>query len=128
MTREAGDIGSRVREAVATLLGGGAPDIRLVAQALRTSPRTLQRHLRDAGLTYAHVVAQARFDRARRMLGESTHKIGDIARALGYSDPAHFTRAFLRWTGVTPRDFRERPHLTTVVTPRPRPGRSHHLS
>jgi len=46
---------------------------------------------------------------AEQMLADSARAIGDVAPALGYSDPAHFTRAFLRWTGLTPRDFRRRP-------------------
>ena len=69
-------------------------------------PRTLQRRLRDAGLTYAQVIARARSDVAQRMLNDPARKIGDIARALGYSDAPHFTRAFVRWTGLTPREFR----------------------
>jgi AraC-like DNA-binding protein len=48
---------------------------------------------------------------AEQMLANLRDKIGDVARALGYSDPAHFTRAFRRWTGLTPRDFRRNPQV-----------------
>ena len=75
---------------------------------METSVRTLQRRLRAAGLTYSQVVQQARRAAAQQMLRDSTAAIGRIARTLGYSDPAHFTRAFQRWTGSTPRDFRDR--------------------
>jgi AraC-like DNA-binding protein len=51
-------------------------------------------------------VQQARNTVAQRLLKQRALPIGDVGRALGYSDPAHFTRAFQRWTGVTPRDFR----------------------
>ncbi|HYU90579.1 MAG TPA: helix-turn-helix transcriptional regulator, partial [Gemmatimonadales bacterium] len=71
-----------------------------------TSVRTLQRLLRATGVTYAGVVQQARYAAARDMLKDHGRKIGDVARMLGYSDPAHFTRAFERWTGTSPRDFR----------------------
>ena len=101
--------GRRVREIVVTgLLDGGAPDIREVASMVSTSARTLQRRLRGAGLTYAGLVQQARCEAASRMLLESDQSVGDVARTLGYSDPAHFTRAFHRWTGLTPRGFRRR--------------------
>jgi len=40
------------------------------------------------------------------MLRDQRWSLGEIARMLGYSDHAHFTRAFHRWTGVAPRDFR----------------------
>ena len=101
--------GRRVREIVVTgLLDGGAPDIREVASMVSTSARTLQRRLRGAGLTYAGLVQQARCEAASRMLLESDQSVSDVARVLGYSDPAHFTRAFHRWTGLTPRGFRRR--------------------
>ena len=101
--------GRRVREIVVTgLLDGGAPDIREVASMVSTSARTLQRRLRGAGLTYAGLVQQARCEAASRMLLESDQSVSDVARTLGYSDPAHFTRAFHRWTGLTPRGFRRR--------------------
>ena len=112
------------------LLTGGStsPRIGLVAERIGTSVRTLQRHLRATGLTYADVVERARRAEAQRMLKERQSPIGDIARALGYSDPAHFTRAFLRWTGITPRDFRrqcaaieERRPLPPLMSGVPRP-------
>jgi AraC-like DNA-binding protein len=97
-----------VRRVVTMLLesGTGCMDIRIVADKMETSVRTLQRRLHTTGVTYAAVVQQARCAAAREMLKEHQRRISDIARLLGYSDPAHFTRAFQRWTGVTPRDFR----------------------
>jgi AraC-like DNA-binding protein len=95
-----------VRQAVAVLLGRRCPDIHLVADTMLTSPRTLQRRLHSAGLTYAHLVAEARRASAERLLAEPKLTIAEVGRMLGYSDPAHFTRAFQRWTGVSPRAFR----------------------
>jgi AraC-like DNA-binding protein len=95
-----------VRRVVSTLRPPGHPSIQLVAGVLGMSARTLQRRLGDVGLTYARVVAEARADMARQMLKDTAQKVGDIARTIGYSDAGHFTRAFLRWTGLTPREFR----------------------
>ena len=100
------DFDRHVRHVVQMLLPGGRPDVWIVAHAVHMSPRTLQRRLHGAGLTFVGVVQQARCAVARGMLRDPDRKISDIARALGYSDPAHFTRAFNRWTGITPRDFR----------------------
>ncbi len=47
-----------------------------------------------------------RFEAARKMLSDPDRKIRDVALLLGYSDAAHFTRAFQRWTGLTPSAFR----------------------
>lgn len=104
------DLGQRVRQVITTLLGGdsGSPDIELVARRLGTSVRTLQRQLRTTGLTYTEVFQRTRCTVAQGMLKDPRPRIGEISRALGYSDPAHFTRAFQRWTGLTPRDFRDR--------------------
>ena len=76
------------------------------------STRTVQRRLGDGGLTYARVVAQARAAVARHMLEDASAKVADVAQTLGYSDAGHFSRAFLRWTGVTPREFRQRASRT----------------
>jgi len=120
---DASDFDRRVRQVVATLLAGGPLHVHLVAESVRTSPRTLQRRLRGAGLTYARVVQQVRLETARRMLGDPERKIRDVARTLGYSDPAHFTRAFHRWTGLTPRAYRRQRPGEAVGDPVPRAGR-----
>ena len=88
--------------------GSGHPSVQLVADRMGTSVRTLQRRLRASGVTYAVLVQEVRCATARRMLKEGGQRIADVARTLGYSDPAHFTRAFRRSTGLTPRDFRRR--------------------
>jgi AraC-like DNA-binding protein len=108
MATDGDDFGGAVLRIVATLLPDGRPDIRLVSQVVRLSPRTLQRRLHAEGLTFAGVVARARFAEALRMLDDPTRKVIEVALDLGYSDPAHFTRAFERWTGLTPREYRRR--------------------
>ena len=101
-------VGRTVQRIVAALLPEGYPDIHLVSKAVSLSPRTLQRRLHAEGLTFARVVARTRFAEARRLLDDPTRKVIDVALDLGYSDPAHFTRAFGRWTGLPPREFRRR--------------------
>jgi AraC-like DNA-binding protein len=105
--RETQELGGVVQQIVTRLLPDGYPDVQSVAEMVRVSVRTLQRRLSDEGLTFADVVARARFDVAQRMLlDDPARKVVDVALDLGYSDHAHFTRAFVRWTGLSPRDFR----------------------
>lgn len=104
--REAHGVSGVVQEIVTTLLPDGHPGVRSVAKVMRVSTRTLQRRLSDEGVTFMRVVAQARFAVARQMLDDPARKVIDIALDLGYSDPAHFARAFARWTGLAPREFR----------------------
>jgi AraC-like DNA-binding protein len=103
-------LGGLVQEVVTALLPDGPPDVRSVAEVIRLSARTLQRRLAEEGLTFATVVARARYDAARRMLEDPSRKVIDVALDVGYSDHAHFTRAFVRWTGLSPREFRRRGH------------------
>ena len=98
----------RVLGIVTTLAANGYPSIRVVAERLGMSTRTVQRRLGDEGATYVRVVGQARAALARHMLEDATTKVADVAQTLGYSDAGHFSRAFVRWTGITPREFRQR--------------------
>jgi len=91
---------------VASMLGVQEPRIEPVAEATGMSPRTLQRRLAEAGVSYAELVSQTRLRLAREQLVVSEEKIVDIALALGYADAAHFTRAFKRWTGLAPVAYR----------------------
>jgi AraC-like DNA-binding protein len=84
----------------------GSPDITLVAAASGLSVRSLQRHLTEAGLPYSKLVDQVRFNRAVALLQQSDVKLLEIAAELGYTDPANFARAFRRWAGISPRQYR----------------------
>jgi len=68
----------------------------------------LQRCLRQEGLTYRDLLALVRSVRAKALLRETELSITEVAFVLGYSDHANFTRAFNRWAGCSPADFRRR--------------------
>jgi AraC-like DNA-binding protein len=100
------DFTDTVKEVIAVLLPQGHPAMRRVAGDIGISARTLQRRLDVFGLKYGLLVDEVRLETACRLFEDPRSSIGDIAAALGYSDAAHFSRAFVRWTGRTPRDFR----------------------
>jgi len=89
-------------------LPDGSPDINLAARLTGTSVRTLQRRLREQGLTYAQLLEELRHDLAIYLLRDPTRLAAEVSSELGYRDPAIFTRAFRRWTGTTPSEFRSR--------------------
>lgn len=95
-----------LKQVLKTYLSEGYPDIDRSAKVMRTSVRTLQRNLARAGLTYSKLVEYARFEVAAEMLKSPNLKMIDIAYAVGYQDPSHFSRAFRRLAGQTPRKFR----------------------
>jgi AraC-like DNA-binding protein len=99
-------LGGAVQQIVTAQLPDGCPDVRAVAKVMRLSSRTLQRRLSAEGVTFACLVSRVRYAIAQRMLDDPGRKIIEVALDLGYSDQAHFARAFARWSGLTPRQFR----------------------
>jgi AraC-like DNA-binding protein len=97
-----------IAQAVEMLSWEGYPDIHRTAEFLGVGVRTLQRHLFEARLTHESLVGRARFMTAAAVLEETDTKILEIALDLGYSDHAHFTRAFGRWAGCSPQEYRRR--------------------
>ncbi len=92
-----------VQRLISASFDGGMQTIAGTAMAAGMSVRSLQRHLADAGVTYSQLLEAARRDAAFRLMEDRRLSLSEIASVLGYSDPAHFTRAFIRWTGQTPR-------------------------
>lgn len=78
-----------------------------IAEMAGTSVRSLQRRLSAANLSYSDLLETARFENATRLLRDTDAKIIEVAFSSGYTDPAHFSRAFRRISGVSPRQFRE---------------------
>jgi AraC-like DNA-binding protein len=90
------------------LKSGIDPGIAAVARGLGVSPRTLQRALADENTTYLDVATSARRAAAEQLLRRRELGISEVAFALGFSGSPAFHRAFRRWTGTTPNEFRAR--------------------
>jgi len=103
-----GDIPGSLQQAIRSRLEESLPGVGRAAGIAGMSVRTLQRRLAHEGTSYSRLVDEVRFGMAVRRLGAPGMKLIEIAFELGYSDPAHFTRAFRRWAGVAPREFRRR--------------------
>lgn len=78
------------------------------AGALHMSARTLQRRLQDHSMTFHDVLGTVRARRAKEMLRQPGCSIAEVAVQMGYADATGFSHAFRRWTGLSPRAFRER--------------------
>ncbi|MFF7400014.1 helix-turn-helix domain-containing protein [Achromobacter sp. NPDC008082] len=97
--------------ATATLLRNGMSDqidvkLGAVAKTIGMSARTLQRRLKRSGVDFEALRDETRRTEALRLIALGKHSATEIAYMIGYSDPAHFTRAFKRWTGNAPSHFR----------------------
>lgn len=80
--------------------------IDVLAKQLNMHPRSLQRHLRSEGTSFAELQAEARLKAAVEALHRSRESLESLSERLGFSDRRSFTRAFKRWTGVSPSHYR----------------------
>jgi AraC-like DNA-binding protein len=84
-------------------------DAHTIARALRVSMRTLQRRLDEHGTTFTALVDGVRKDAALDGVRDHTLPLAEVAHRTGFADVATFGRAFKRWTGQPPGEFRRRP-------------------
>ncbi len=96
----------RVRSAIETLLPDGEPTAESIAEALHLSPRSLERHLADEGCCYDLLLNQCRQNLALLHMSEPQTSLSEVAWLLGFGDTDSLSRAFKRWTGLTPEQYR----------------------
>ena len=97
-----------LRQAFASLLPATQPSLEVAAELAGLSPRTFRRRLAEEGTSWRKVLDEARLEACNRLLRDPELTLDEIAGQLGYSDPAHLTRAFRRWTGEAPSSYRRR--------------------
>lgn len=86
---------------------GKAPARAQAAVALGLSERTLARRMQALGLSYSVLLDQARHQTALQALAQADRPLGEISQALGFAEPSVFNRAFRRWMGCTPGQWRQ---------------------
>ena len=97
---------ARVRRRLRQVLPGVVPDFEQLAEEMGMTPATLRRRLHDEGESYQSIKDQLRRDLAISYLSHSTRSVMDIALELGFSERSAFHRAFRKWTGASPGEFR----------------------
>jgi len=100
------DFVGAIRQIIGVYIISKRCDIDLIAGVADVSVRTLQRRLKQHNSSFHELLDQARFDLAKVKLEDPVLTISEIALLLGYSDLPHFSRAFSRWAGMSPRQFR----------------------
>ena len=100
------DLVERTRKAIGQRLRGGDSTLEAVAAELAMSPRTLQRHLRELGYSFNALADEVRQKVADLYLRQPDIAIAEVAYLLGFSEQSAFNRAFRRWYGVTPKQYR----------------------
>ena len=100
-------VASQVRRLLIAMLPSGNVSQDMVSSRLNRSKSTLQRQLKDEGLSYRDVLESTQRSLAENYLGEKKHTHAQIAFLLGFSDQSNFSRAFKRWTSMSPKQFQE---------------------
>jgi AraC-like DNA-binding protein len=118
-TRRADDLPRQVRMVLRSALASRRANADHVAAIFSMHSRTLNRRLNACGTSFRTLLDEARFEMARQMLEDSSMDVRQIALALDYGEAGAFTRAFRRWTGVTPLQWRANPGQAARGAPGP---------
>jgi AraC-like DNA-binding protein len=102
------NVGKQVKDALQRSMAGKRPTLQDVAHELGQSARTLQRRLRESGITFQQVVEDTRREIAHHYLKHNTVEFNEIAYLLGYEDANSFFRAFQLWERTSPGEWRSR--------------------
>lgn len=78
-----------------------------IAEQLHISPRQLRRRLREEGVSFQKVLDEVRFELSKDFLKQTSLRVEDIANLVGFSEINNFRKAFKKWAGVTPSEFRK---------------------
>jgi AraC-like DNA-binding protein len=97
---------ARVRRRLRQFLPGTVPDFEQLADEMSITPATMRRRLHEEGESYQSIKDQLRRDLAISYLSHSKRSVMDIALELGFSERSAFHRAFRKWTGASPGEFR----------------------
>ncbi len=104
----ADDIAGRVRKAIDAELCCGHATLESIARRLAMSPRTLQRRLKDQDVVFNDMLDEMRFRAAKCYLAQGDVAGSEVAYLLGFAEQSSFNRAFRRWSGQTPTEYRRR--------------------
>jgi AraC-like DNA-binding protein len=101
-------LGARIRRRLRQSLPGDLPEFEALAEEMNMTPATLRRRLHEEGTFYQSIKDQLRRDLAIGYLSHSKRSAMDIGLELGFSERSAFHRAFKKWTGASPGEFRRR--------------------
>ncbi len=100
-------VASQVKRLLIDLLPSGKVEQELISSRLNRSTSTLQRQLQEEGVSYREVLESTQRSLAENYLRDRKHSHAQIAYLLGFSEQSNFSRAFKRWTTLSPRQFQQ---------------------
>jgi AraC-like DNA-binding protein len=110
---EAGDLAEMSRRVIAHMAPHGMPELDQVAQALQLTPRIYYRRLAEQDLNFRALREAALRQVAELHLRDARLTLSEVGALLGYSEQSAFSRAFRRWTGISPLQWRQANAVTS---------------
>ncbi|WP_332604614.1 AraC family transcriptional regulator [Acinetobacter sp. ESBL14] len=101
------DLQKSIRSELLYKAGNAYPTLPMIAQRLNMSERTIKRHLQAQGTTFLQILAEVRFNQAKKLLQQPQYSIQDVAGLVGYEEATNFIRAFKKMFGETPSQYRK---------------------
>lgn len=101
------DIIMQVKKSLIDYLSSDNLSEELIARKLNMSLRSMQRKLSEKGSSYKVLLDETRKELAEQYVQRTDYPINDITYRLGFSEQSNFSRAFKRWTGMSPREYRQ---------------------
>ncbi len=99
------DLQKSIRSELLYKAGNAYPTLPMIAQRLNMSERTIKRHLQAQGTTFLQILAEVRFNQAKKLLQQPQYSIQDVAALVGYEEATNFIRAFKKMFGETPSQY-----------------------
>jgi AraC-like DNA-binding protein len=113
---KAHDLVHEVRRLIVERLPRGSANIDAIADELNMGSKTLERRLAERGQSFSALLDATRYNAAKHYLEETDMRLSQVAYMAGYTEPAALVRAFKRWTGSTPMQFRDATGRSTRST------------
>lgn len=106
--RDSSSLSDRIRILIKEQYRGQRPSLDVIARSLQMSGRSLRRHLQHGGVNFTQLLDEIQLEIADMLLKEPSLSVKRIALQLGFDEPSSFSRAYKRWSGISPAQYRER--------------------
>jgi len=101
------DVSMRVRSKLVEHLPTGQISEEGIASSINLSQRSLQRRLREQGMSFTQLLESTRKELGLQYVRDPQHSFNEIGFLLGFAEPGNFSRAFKRWYGKSPSQYRQ---------------------
>jgi AraC-like DNA-binding protein len=101
------DVTMRVRSKLIERLPSGQVSEEGIASSINVSQRSLQRKLKEQGVSFTRLLENTRRELSMQYVRNPQHSLNEVAFLLGFAEPSNFSRAFKRWYGKSPSQFRQ---------------------